>query len=394
MVSLLGSSIAQFVVILWVTLTTGSAFLTSMAAFAGLVPMVLLMPVAGVLVDRAERRRFIAIVDFIQAITTVTLILAFWTNLVSIWIVLALVGLRGVCQAFHLPAVNSIVPAMVPKDKLSRMNGLNYVLFGAIQLAAPGVAAMLLLFASIDQILWLDPVTFLAALATLLAIRIPRVNTEKPKGSFRKDFAEGLSFIIHKEGLVPLFTLATALNFLLSPLSALMSYFVIYDHLGDASVLALVLTSLQGGLLVGGLMMSVLKDIKRKVTMSLVFVFAVFIGYVVVALAPVGNYWLLAAAVAAMGFTVAPANVLINTTIQTIVPLDMMGRVDSVSSSISSAASPIGFLLSGAIVGFIGTGNLFLACAIAGMALVVISLLFTNVASIDHPSEKSAVNVT
>jgi len=66
--------------------------------------MVLLMPVAGVLVDRAERRRFIAIVDFIQALTTVTLILTFWTNLVSIWVVLALIGLRGVCQAFHLPA--------------------------------------------------------------------------------------------------------------------------------------------------------------------------------------------------------------------------------------------------------------------------------------------------
>lgn len=389
MVSLLGSSIAQFVVILWVTVTTGSAFLTSMAAFAGLVPMVLLMPVAGVLVDRAERRRFIAIVDFIQALTTVMLILAFWTSLVSIWVVLALVGLRGVCQAFHLPAVSSIVPAMVPKDKLSRMNGLNFVLFGAVQLVAPAMAAVLLLFASIDQILWLDPITFLVALVALLTIRIPRVNADKPKGSFRKDFAEGLSFMIHKEGLLPLSMLATALNFLLSPLSALMSYFVIYDHLGDASVLALVLISLQGGLLVGGLMMSVLKDIKRKVTMSLVFVFAVFMGYVVVALTPVGSYWLLAAAVAAMGFAVAPANVLINTVIQTIVPLNMMGRVDSVSSSISSAASPIGFLLSGAIVGFIGTGNLFLACAIAGMVTVVVSLLFTNVASLDQPPQQT-----
>lgn len=112
-------------------------------------------------------------------------------------------------------------------------------------------------------------------------------------------------------------------------------------------------------------------------------------GYVVVALTPVGSYWLLAAAVAAMGFAVAPANVLINTVIQTIVPLDMMGRVDSVSSSISSAASPIGFLLSGAIVGFIGTGNLFLACAIAGMVTVVASLLFTNVASLDQPPQQT-----
>jgi len=390
MVSLLGSSIAQFVVILWVTLTTGSAFLTSMAAFAGLVPMVLLMPVAGVLVDRADRRRFIAIVDFIQAMTTVALILAFWTNFVSIWVVLALIGLRGVCQAFHLPAVNSIVPAMVPKVKLSRMNGLNFVLFGAIQLAAPATAALLLLFASVDQILWLDPITFLAALAALLVVRIPRVNADKPKGSFRKDFAEGLGFIIHKHGLVPLFVLATALNFLLAPLSGLISYFIIYDHLGNASMLALVLTSLQGGILVGGLVMSILKDIKRKIKMSLVFVLAIFLGYVIVALAPVGSFWLLAAAVAAMGLALAPANVLITTVIQTIVPLEMMGRVDSASSSISSAATPIGFLLSGVLVGFVGTNNLFLACAIAGIALVAISLLFTDVASVDQPAPQDS----
>jgi DHA3 family macrolide efflux protein-like MFS transporter len=199
---------------------------------------------------------------------------------------------------------------------------------------------------------------------------------------------------MHKEGLVPLFTLATALNFLLSPLSALMPYFVVYDHMGDASALALVVTSLQGGLLAGGLMMSMLKDLKRKITLSLAFVFAVFLGYVVVALAPIGSFWLLAAAVAVMGFAIAPANVLITTVIQTIVPLDMMGRVDSASSSISSAASPIGFLLSGAIVGFIGTNNMFLACAIAGMATVALSLLLTNVSSLDQPPQQTEAKGT
>jgi len=139
LISLLGSSIAQFVIIWWITLETGSALYLSIASLLGLAPMVILTPFAGVLVDRWSRKALIGVVDFLQALATAALIFLFWLGSVSIWQVLALLTVRGIFQAFHSPAVSAIVPSMVPKAKLSRINGLNYLLAGVVTLMGPSL---------------------------------------------------------------------------------------------------------------------------------------------------------------------------------------------------------------------------------------------------------------
>ncbi len=385
----MGSSVAQFVIIWWITLETESAAFLSLAALAGLVPMVVLMPFAGVLVDRWNRKTVITIVDFLQALTTVLLILLFWAGHPSVWLVLLMIALRGICQAFHSPAVGAIVPLMVPKDKLSRMNGLTYLLNGAATLIGPIVGAVLLAFAPIDLILWLDPATFLVALIPLLIIRIPLVREKHEESSFKKDFMEGLDFIRKTRGFMTLTMLATALNFLLAPLSTLLPYYVKFDHLGDASALAFIMAFFQGGMLVGGLLMSIISGFKKRLAASLFFVLIVFLGYGVVALTPTGLFWFMAIGAVIMGFAVAPANVLISTIFQIAVPLKMQGRVNSVLGSLASAAQPFGMVLSGAIVGLTSTTNLFLICTVTGLLTLALSWLFTDVRQLDKTVEES-----
>ena len=382
-VSLLGSSVVQFVVIWWITLETQSAAYLSIAALAGLAPMVVLMPLAGVLVDRWSRKLVIFVFDFLQALTTVVLILLFWSGHISVWLVLLMIALRGVCQAFHSPAVSAIIPLMVPEDKLSRVNGLNYLLNGAVTMVGPIAGALLLAFAKIEQILWVDPVTFVVALVPLLLIGIPSVRSKEEKSSLSRDFVEGISFIKKAKGFIPLTTLATALNFLLAPLSTLLPYYVKFDHLGGVEALAFVMAFLQGGMLAGGLMMSVIKGFKRKIATSVFFVYVVFLGYALVALTPTGQFWFMALGGLVIGFAVAPANVLISVIFQTVVPMKIQGRVNSVLGSLSSAAMPVGMLLSGAVAGFMGTANLFLACTVSGILVLTFSWLFTEVRYVD-----------
>ena len=76
--SLLGSSIAQFVIIWWITLETESTFYLSIAALLGFAPMVILGPVTGVLADRWSRKKLIGVVDLLQAFATIALIFLFW----------------------------------------------------------------------------------------------------------------------------------------------------------------------------------------------------------------------------------------------------------------------------------------------------------------------------
>jgi len=397
LVSLLGSSVAQFVIIWWITLETGSALYLGISSLLGFAPMVILSPFAGVLVDRWSRKMLIGVVDFLQALATVALILLFSLGAVSIWQVLALLTLRGIFQAFHNPAVSAIVPAMVPRDRLSRMNAANYLLSGAVTLVGPVLAALLLEVWKISQILWIDAATFIVAVIPLFVITIPSVRKKQDESrddpSFRREFSEGLAFIKRARGFLTFVMLATALNFLLTPISTLFPYYVKFDHLGGASELAFVMAFFQGGILAGGLLMLVIKGFKRKMVAIVLSVFVIFLGYALMALTPTGLFWFMATSASIMSFCLPIANVSIQTITQTVVPVDMQGRVGSVIGAMASAASPVGMILAGVIVAFTKTANLFLACAGLGMLILTLSWLLTGIRHIEEMEKAPAPSI-
>jgi len=386
-VSLLGSSVVQFVVIWWITVTTQSTWFLGLASVAGFAPMVILAPFAGVVVDRRSRKLVIGLVDFLQALSTVVLILLFWFGTASIAYVLLILAFRGCCQAFHMPATEAIVPLMVPRDKLSKINGLTFLFNGLVTFIGPAIAGLLLLFWTVDQALWIDPITFIVAVIPLLLIKIPSIREGQEKRSFKEDFSEGLSFIKNARGLVPLIFLATALNFLLMPVSTLLPYFVNVNHHGLETDYALVAALTQAGMFVGGLLMILKKDFKRKMPATMLFILLCFLGYALTAFTPLGWFWFMAACLFLMSFAVAPANILLRTILQTIVPAQMQGRVGSVLMSLSMAASPLGMMLSGIVAAYTGTANLFLASAIAGTVVLLGAWFFTDIKHVENIKE-------
>jgi len=364
-------------------LETESALYLSIAALLSFAPLIILGPFSGVFVDRWNRKALIGVVDFLQALTTVFMIVLFMLDIASVWYILALLGLRGVFQAFHNPAVSAIIPLMVPREKLSRINGVNYLLTGALTLAGPLVGALLLEYWRISDILWIDAITFIVAVVPLLMINVPPVRKEQGLSpiapSFRDEFSEGLGFIRRAKGFLTFAMVATALNFLLTPLSTILPYYVKVDHLGDASSLALVSAFFQGGILAGGVLMSVMKGFQRKTVAIAVSIYGIFTGYAFFALAPTGSFWVMAASGLVMGFCVPIANVSTQTIIQTVVPPNLLGRVNSVLGSLASAASPLGMILSGAVVEFAGTASLLLlGCSGSGMLVMTLSWIFTD----------------
>ena len=388
LVSLLGSSISQFVIIWWITLETQSTLYLALASVLGLAPIVILGPLAGVLADRWNRKLLVLAADLFQALTTLALISLFWFDVAAIWQVLVLLTLKGVFQAFHMPVVFAIIPTMVPRDKLSRMNGVNYLFTSAVNLAGPVAAALLLGLWTITQILWIDVVTFLFALAPLLIIRIPSVLKEQDKSSsFRRQFEEGFGFIRKARGLLPLIMLATAVNVLLTPLGTLLPYYVKFDHFGTASDLAFVMAFIQGGMLAGASIMSVIKVSKRRTTIIVSSMYILFLGYILVALTPTGLFWFMAISGFIQTFCFPMIDVLAMTILQTVVPIRMQGRVTSVTVSLAHAAQPIGMFLSGIITVFIGTANFFLICAGLGLMILTLSWFFTEIKHVEKLEE-------
>ncbi len=250
---------------------------------------------------------------------------------------------------------------MVPKARLSRINGLNFLLSGAVNLTGPVIAAVLLNFWKIYEILWIDALTFTVAIVPLLIVKIPAVRIKGEESSFKEDFREGLVFIKNSRGLLPLLLVATVLNFLLTPLSTLLPYYVKFDHFGEATDLAFVLAFIEGGMLAGGFLMSIIKGFKKKKLQQLPFLCIYsFFGYALIALTPTSLFWFMALSGLFAAFWIPIVNVTIQTIFQTVVPLKMQGRVNSVMMALSIAAQPLGMILSGVIVEFTRTVYLFL----------------------------------
>lgn len=395
--SLFGSMVVYFVIIWWVTEETQSPIYLAIGSFFFIICQVIFMPIAGVLADRLNKKVIIVVADSLQAVTTLLLLVLFQMNLANVWTVLIFISIRSIFQAFHLPTVNSIIPAMVPKDKLSRINGINFLFTGVVQIIAPLIGATLMIIMSISTILWLDVITFFIALIPLVLIKIPSVENhgeDAEKKSFFREFKLGFQTIKVIPGLVTIIFLSMLLNFLIRPFDTLMPYYINVFHGGSASDLAIVLVFFQGGMICGAILTSIKKTWNSKMKVIFGCISILMMGYGIMALAPPGGYLVIGIGGVAMGLTLPIINALYQTFIQTVVPADKMGRITSIDNSLSMSISPIATLLSGPLAEIFGVGNLFLYCAILGMIVTLLIWSFTDIKNVDYDSKGELEMIT
>jgi DHA3 family macrolide efflux protein-like MFS transporter len=380
--SLLGSSITQFVIIWWITIATKSTIVLSFASFAYILPMTLAMPIAGVIVDRYNRKKIILIVDSLQATVTLFLILLFNLEITEPILIIILNGFLGLFQGFHLPTVSGIVPTMVPKEKLSRVNGASFLFSGFIQTIGPILAGMLLALLPIKLVLWIDPFTFILSLTPLILIKIPKVKSEKTqikKSSFLKEFKEGFQTLKLIPVVFMMLIISMFVNFLLRPFQTLMPYFISFIHFGRDLDFALISAFLSGGSLVGAIITSLKKEWKHKIFIYFGLEVAIFLPSIVFVLLPKGSFLLMAIVGAVYGMIPPILNTIYLTLMQTNVPADKMGRISSIDWTVSLAISPFGTLFAGFVAELVGVSNLILYCAIAGVIIAMILWRYTSV---------------
>jgi len=393
--SLLGSMVVFFVIIFWIADVYGDPMISAFASFLYVLMMTICMPFAGVIADRVNRRVLIIVVDSLQAFTTFLLILLFQFGVANIWIVFLFISIRSVFQAFHVPTVNAIIPTMVPKDKLSRINGINFLFSGVVQLFAPFIGATLLVFLSMYMILWIDIITFFIALIPLLLITIPSVKQvnlveEKvEKSSFLKEFRLGLKTLKLIPGVIIIIVLSMFLNFIIRPVDSLMALFILDFHGGGAGHLAFAEMVFTGGMIAGAILTSFKKNWNNKIRVIFISLVIALIGYFIFAIAPPGSFYILGLGGAILGFNLPIINSLYQTFIQTAVPPDKLGRVTSIDHTLSSAISPLGSLLSGPLAVLFGIQALFIYCSLIGILCTIGTWRFTGIRKVDFDSKEA-----
>ena len=295
-----------------------------------------------------------------------------------------------------MPTVSAIVPTMVPKDKLSRINGLSFLFSGFIHTIGPIIAATLLTFLPIKSILWIDPITFIIALIPLILIKIPIVRsgeeTQIKKSSFITELKEGFQTLKLIPVISMMLLVSMFINFLLRPFQTLMPYFIYFINSGSPSDLALISAFISGGMLMGAIITSIKKEWKHKIFIFFSGEAALFLPTVVFIFLPKGSFLLMGIVGAVYGMIMPILNTIYLTLIQTKVPADKMGRISSIDWTVSLAISPFGVLFAGFIAEFVGVSNLILYCAIAGVIVTMIIWRFTSV-RYNHHQEKDEVEI-
>ncbi|MHA2253441.1 MAG: MFS transporter [Candidatus Kariarchaeaceae archaeon] len=400
LLSLLGSSIVQFAMIWWIAVISQdeypgkSGFILGLAAVLGFGPTLVTSLFAGVYVDRWNRKLVIAIADFSQAIVTAVLIVLFYLDQATLIHVLLILTLRAVAQGFHGPATEAIIPLLVPKEKLTEVNSVGFLFNGVIFLIGPVIGALLVEFFGVENlgtILLVDVFTFIAAIIPVLLIHIPDITKEKreseDKPSFRSEFQEGVGFIREKKGLLSLLTTFTVANILGSPIFVLLPLIVLDPDLldGNASTLAIIIAVSQVGSILGAFIMSKWMLFKNNVHGVVIGQSIFYISlFIAAASAIMGNIYGVWLAFAINGFSNPLMNVCSQTIWQSVVPLELQGRVMSVRSVIAWLFIPVSQLLAGILADFVGAVYIILVAPLFGGIFLVYAWFMTGLPIVEQ----------
>lgn len=375
--SIVGSSVAQFALVWWITSTTGSATVLATATMVAMLPAVFLAPFSGALVDRWNRRLVLIVSDGFAALMAAWLAYLFWSGSMQIWHVYVVMFLRSLAGGFHWPAMQASTSLLVPKEHLARIAGLNQTLHGVTNIIGPPTGALLLAVLPLHGIMGIDVVTASLAIVPLLFVRIPQplaAPVAAGVGAVRsllQDVREGLRYVWGWRGLTLLLAGSTLLNFLAIPAFSLTPILVTKRFGGEALQLASMNSAWGIGVVAGGLALSAWGGFRRKTTTSFCGLTAMGLGMAIIGLAPATAFPLAVAGMLLAGAMNPIANGPLFAVMQSTVAPEMQGRVFTLMMSASSAASPISLAVAGPVADALGVQVWY---AFAGIATVIMGV--------------------
>lgn len=399
-ISQLGSSMTAFSFILWIYEQTHSALSISIISFCNYVPYILTSIFVGTFVDNHRKKLVMLVSDFVAAIVSLFALVFLMAGNLSVWHIYIINIIVGVSTAFQQPASSVAIAKIVPKDKLSNVSGMNSFSSNLVIVFSPMLAAVFFSIGGLPLILLFDLFSFAIAFFVLLfLIRIPERLT---KENFKSPFAEilyGFHFLKTEKGILYIMLTMAVINFF-SRLTYenILSPMILARSSENNLVLGIVNACMGVGGIMGGLLVSMRKESRKKANMIYVSAALSFLlGDLTMAVGRNVFFWSFAAFAASLPlpFIMAGENLILYKKI----PENIQGRVFAVRNAVQYSTIPFGILLGGYLSDYvfepfmrsnadivpllgkmvgIGTGSgmavMFLCTGICGFAMSIFSL--------------------
>ena len=185
-VSVLASSMSQFALTIFMYEKTQSATALGLMQVFYFVPFLLISPIAGVMVDRHNRKLMMMVSDLGAGLATIGILLVLYFDVWQFWHMYVASIIYGLGTAFQWPAYSAAISTMVSKEQLGRANGMMSLIEAGPGVIAPILAGALLPIIKLTGILFFDVATFILAIGALLIVHVPQPMHTEEGSSFTR----------------------------------------------------------------------------------------------------------------------------------------------------------------------------------------------------------------
>jgi MFS family permease len=338
----------------WLVLElTNSPFYVGLVSALGSLGVLLFSIFGGVVADRTNKHRLVILTQALSMLPAFALAALVWTRTVAVWQVAALAAFLGVVNAFDIPARQSFIVELVGKEDLMNAIALNSSAFNAARVVGPAVAGALIGILGVGVCFFLNGVSYLAVIAGLLAMRLAPWAPRSRPGTAWAGLREAVAFIRGDRRLSTVVVLTAVLSVFGFPYLVMMPVFARDVLHRGATGYGVMMTAVGVGALVGALGIAVLGR-RIRTGPTLIGAGACF-GLLLLGFALSRGFLLSVALLVLTGGAMIVNNALSNTTLQTLVPDGLRGRVMGFYAFVFVGLAPLGAFQVGALSERIGT---------------------------------------
>lgn len=378
-ISLFGSSIVQYAIVWYITLTTSSGKMLMFSTLCGFMPQIIISLFAGVWIDRYERKKLVMLSDSAIAFSTLLLAVSFLAGYKNIWLLMAVLIIRSAGTGIQTPAVNAMIPQIVPAQQLMRVNGINSTVSSIIMFISPAVSGAVLSVASLEATLFIDVISAVIGVGITSTIFIRPYEKKLPgKNSYLEEIKNGFAYLKENRFIKRLLIFQLVILFLISP-SAFLTPLMVSRTFGE-EVWRLTASEMtySFGMIMGGLLITSWGGFKKKLNTTMLA--GAFYGALMIGLGTAPLFLIYLVCNALIGITAPCYNAPITVTIQEKVIPEMHGRIFSFMQIATSCALPLGMVLFGPLADIFSVQSLLL---VSGAVVVAISALVYGTSFLD-----------
>ena len=380
-VSIFGSSLVQFAITAYITIQTQSGVYAMASILCATLPTFLLSPFAGVWADKYDRKKLIILADGGIAICTLIVAIIFLLGKGSIAVLLVALVIRALGSAVQGPCVGALLPDVVPEEQLARINGIQGTVQAMVSLVSPMLGGLLLSFAPIGMIFFVDVITAILAIVILLTtFHLPqkdRVEVQQKSENYFEEMKQGVRYIFRNKFLIEFFGFVTLFFIMLAPVAFLTQVQVTRNYGESYWHLSMIEIAFSVGMVLGGILISTWKGMGNKIhTMAFA---GVLMGLTTFLLGLNISFTLYSIIMGICGVSLPIVNAPAVTLLQERVETKYMGRVFGIMTMISTSMMPLGMVIFGPLADKISVDVILLG---TGVAMILIAVAMTRAKSL------------